>query len=57
MYALIDTDSAVPGVVFSVAIVVVVAFLGIQLFTSALCASSMHVRSAAADPARYAFYA
>lgn len=44
MYALMDTDTPVQGVVFSIAIIVIIAFLGIQLFTSALCASSMHVR-------------
>ena len=44
MYALMDAETNPIAAVYSVSIIVVIAFLGIQLFTSALCTSSMQVR-------------
>ncbi len=47
MYALQDAEYNALASIFSVSIIVVIAFLGIQMFTSALCQSSMQVRCAA----------
>lgn len=44
MYALMDAEVNAVAAIFSVSVIVVIAFLGIQLFTSALCTSSMQVR-------------
>ena len=46
MYALMDAETGTIAALFGVLTVVVIAFLGIQLFTSALCSSSMQVRYA-----------
>jgi hypothetical protein len=44
MYQLMDADYAVFAVMFCVTVVVVVAFLGLQLFTSVLCTTSMEAK-------------
>ncbi len=44
MYMLMDADYAAFAVIFSVTVVVVVAFLGLQLFTSVLCTTSMQAK-------------
>lgn len=44
MYALMDAEYTFVAVPYSILLVLVIAFLGIELFTSALCASSLQVR-------------
>ena len=44
MYQLMDADYDFFAVSFSVIVVVVVAFLGLQLFTSVLCTTSMEAK-------------
>jgi hypothetical protein len=53
MYALMDAEVNAVAAIFSVSIIVVIAFLGIQLFTSALCTSSMQVRWVLPEPVPY----
>jgi hypothetical protein len=44
MYALMDADVAPVAAIFCVSVVVVISFLGLQLFTSTLCTSSLQAR-------------
>ena len=44
LFGLMDAEYSVPTAFFCVATIVVIAFLSIQLFTSALCSSSIQVR-------------
>ena len=44
MFQLMDSDYAVFAVAFSCIVVVTISFLGLQLFTSVLCTTSMAAR-------------
>lgn len=44
MYGLMDSDYSEIGAIFSISVMVVISFLGLQLFTSALCTSAAQAR-------------